>query len=517
MTAQLETPKDQPAISRTTAWVVIVGVGLAIWGLSVAFGRQPEPHPLGLGAIVHAEAAAKTIDRDHVSPRGWRLLAVFVPTIMGLMLRPLPGGAIVLLGLIVATIINATTLDQALAGYMHSSVWLVLAAYFISRALIKTGLARRIALTFVRLLGRRTLGLSYALVATDTVLAGMIPSNAARVGGVLLPITRSLAELYKSLPGNTAAFLGMFLMLNLYQADVVNCAMFFTGQASNPLAADEAAKAATAHGFSFQLSYGSWLFYAFVPGLVSLLVTPWLVYRLAKPTITHTPEAVEMARAELRAMGPPKFGEWVVIFVFAGVCTGWIICGLVLTGDEVSKMTCTLALAGAGVLLLSGVLTWDDCIHERGAWDVFIWYGGLVQLGTLLGRERVTKLFAVSVAGQLGGIHLLLLFLLVLLIYFYAHYGFASITAHIVSMYPAFVGVLIAAGAPPGVVLFSFAAVTNLSAGLTHYGTTPGPIIFSHGYVSQRMWWRTGLIMSVVNLAIWLSIGALWWKLLGLW
>jgi len=121
------------------------------------------------------------------------------------------------------------------------------------------------------------------------------------------------------------------------------------------------------------------------------------------------------------------------------------------------------------------------------------------------------------VAGQLGGLHLLLLILLVLLIYFYAHYGFASITAHIVSMYPAFVGVLLAAGAPPGLVLFSFAAVTNLSAGLTHYGTTPGPIIFSQGYVEQRTWWQTGLVLSVVNLTIWLSLGAVWWKLLGLW
>src|SRR5262249_4669293 len=120
------------------------------------------------------------------------------------------------------------------------SVWLMLTAYFMSRALIKTGLARRIALNFVRLLGGNTLGLSYALVATDTVLAGMIPSNAARVGGVILPVTRSLAELYKSFPGATASLLGMFLMVTIYQADMVNCALYLTGQASNPLAARQA-------------------------------------------------------------------------------------------------------------------------------------------------------------------------------------------------------------------------------------------------------------------------------------
>src|SRR5205807_39486 len=183
--------------------------------------------------------------------------------------------------------------DQALAGYADASVWLVLAAYFLSRALIKTGLARRIALTFVRLLGRNTLGLSYAVVGTDVVLAGMIPSNAARVGGVVLPITRSLAELYRSHPGRTAGLLGTFLMLTLYQADVVACALFLTGQASNPLAASQAE---TLTGGAVQLSYGRWALYALLPALASLLLVPWLVYRLSRPAVTRTPEAVEMAR-----------------------------------------------------------------------------------------------------------------------------------------------------------------------------------------------------------------------------
>lgn len=473
-----------PAVS----WALMLALGLGIWAWDVVLERRPEG----------------------VNAQGWQLLAIFLPTILGLMLRPLPGGAIVLIALTVAILTQTLNVEEALGGFAHGSVWLVLAAYFMSRGVIKTGLARRIALTFVRLLGGNTLGLSYALVATDTVLAGMIPSNAARVGGVVLPIARSLAELYKSFPGSTAGLLGTFLMLNLYQADIAACAMFLTGQASNPMAAD-AARSVTRG--AVDLHYGNWLLYAGVPSVVSLLVVPYLTYRWTRPGIRHTPQAVDMARQELIAVGPIRGGELVVLLVFVGVCVSWILDGFLFQGRNVAG----IALGGAGVLLLAGVLTWEDAVTERAAWDVFIWYGGLVQLGTLLKDTNIPDVFAQSVALELQSLPVILLFLVTLLVYFYAHYAFASITAHIVSMYAAFVGVLIAAGAPPALAACSFAFMTNLSAGLTHYGTTPGPIIFSTNYVPMETWWRVGFGLSIVNLAIWLSVGLAWWKVMGLW
>jgi len=465
------------------AWSLILGLGIGIW--------------------IWRPAA-------EVSPKGWQLLAVFLPCVLALMLQPLAGGAVVLLAVITTVLVGALDLPEALGGYMDPTVWLVLAAYFLARAFIKTGLARRIALLFIRRLGHNSLGLSYALMASNTVLAGMIPSNAARVGGVMLPITRSLAEIYKSHPGPTAGLLGAFLLVTLYQADVVACALFFTGQASNPLAARQAAQLTEqVAGGPVILSYGNWLWYALVPAVTSLLVVPCLTYRLARPEITRTPEATEFARAELNSMGPLKREERVLAVVFSGVCLLWIFGG----ADAITLV----ALSGAALLLLAKILSWDDVINERSAWDVFIWYGGLIQLGKKLNETGVLSHFAKAVAGQFSGWNWLALFVVVLLIYFYAHYAFASITAHIVSMYPAFVPVLIAAGAPAPLVVCSFAFFANFAAGLTHYGTTHGPIIFSVGYVSQRTWWRVGFLLSLVHIAIWLTVGMLWWKMTGLW
>lgn len=478
--------KHTPLLPAGISWTLILGlaVTIAIW--------RPGAGTAG------------------IAPNGWRLLAVFLPCILALMLQPIPGGAVVLIAVLATVLVGALPLDKALGGYADPSVWLVLAAYFLARAFINTGLARRIALLFIRKIGHTTLGLSYAIVAANTVLAGMIPSNAARVGGVMLPITHSLAELFKSSPGASAALIGTYLMLALYQGDVMACALFFTGQASNPLAAAQGAELTKGlAGGPVALSYGNWLWYASVPALASLLVIPYLVFRLAKPRVTHTPEAADFARAELEAMGRPQRNETLLIAIFAITCAAWIFGG--------AANVTLAALAAVGALLLTRVLVWEDIASERAAWDVFIWYGGLIQLGKQLKETGLLNLFAREVAANFTGWHWLPLFVTMLLIYFYAHYAFASITTHIVSLYPAFVAVLLATGAPPGLVVLSFACFGNFCAGLTHYGTTPAPIVYGLGYTSLAEWWRTGLVMSLVNVGIWLTVGMWWWRVVGLW
>jgi len=76
---------------------------------------------------------------------------------------------------------------------------------------------------------------------------------------------------------------------------------------------------------------------------------------------------------------------------------------------------------------------------------------------------------------------------------------------------------LLALGTPPGLAVFLLLFFTNLAAGLTHYGTLPAPIVFGAGYVSQNQWWKIGFLVSLVNLTIWLGVGMVWWKLIGLW
>ena len=441
-----------------------------------------------------------------ITPQSWRLLAIFVATIVGSIARPLPGGAMVLLGVSALALTGALPIESALKGYADPIVWLVLAAFMISRGMIKTGLGHRIALLFVRAIGQSTLGLGYALVSTDMLLASVIPSNAARAGGIIFPVAKSVAEAYDSRPGPTARRLGAFLMPLIYQCDVIICAMFLTGQASNVLIAKFARDVT-----GIELSYPLWLLSAIVPGLVSLIVVPLLLYRIYPPEIKRTPEAASKAAMDLKLMGPMSSHEKLMLLVFVLVAVLWMTTWLHGINYAV------VALLGICVLLLTGVLEWVDVVTERGAWDVFIWYGGLVRMAEALGETGITKRFAESAASLTSGWKWWAALAVLLLIYFYAHYAFASITAHATAMYIPFLIVIIASGAPPALAVLSLAYFSNLNASLTHYGTTPAPIYFGSGYVTQKTWWGIGLVMSVVNIVIWTTIGFVWWKVLRWW
>jgi len=443
---------------------------------------------------------------EGIARPSWHLLAIFLATIVGLIAQPMPGGAVVLLGVLALAVTGTMPVGEALSGYADPIVWLVLAAFFFARGMIKTGLGRRIAFLFIRAVGRHSLGLGYALAATDLVLATIIPSNGARCGGIIFPIARSLAEAYDSRPGDSARRLGAFLMVLVYQCEVIVCAMFLTGQASNPLIAKFAEQVT-----GVSLTYARWALGALVPGALSFLLIPLLLYRLFPPEQRHTPKAAALAEAELKRLGPMSRQEKTMLAVFLIVASLW------MTMSWHGLHYAVIALLGIALLLLGGVLTWEDVTSERSAWDVFLWYGGLVRMGGALGETDLTRRFAEAAAAVTAGWSWWGALLLLALVYFYAHYGFASITAHATAMYTPFLIVVLAAGAPAPLAVHALAYLSNLMAGLTHYGTTPAPIYFGAGYVAQTTWWRLGLIASWVNLAIWFGIGPAWWKMLGWW
>jgi DASS family divalent anion:Na+ symporter len=242
------------------------------------------------------------------------------------------------------------------------------------------------------------------------------------------------------------------------------------------------------------------------------MITPPLLYRLFPPEVTYTPDAAKFARVELEKMGRMTWREKVMLCVFAFVALMWATTNR-LHGVDYS----VVAMAGVCLLLLTNVISWEDALAERAAWDVFVWYGGMVRMAEALGESGITKKFAESSAGFTAGWKWWAALGLLSLIYFYAHYGFASISAHALAMYTPFLIVVTLAGAPPFLAAALLAYFSNLSAGLTHYGTTPGPIYFGADYVSQQKWWQLGLIASVANILIWASVGLVWWKILGWW
>ena len=349
--------------------------------------------------------------------------------------------------------------------------------------------------------------LGYALHLTDLTLATGVPSITARGGSIVFPIARSISTLYNSEPGPTASRLGTFLMTSMYQTSGVAAAMFFYSSAANLLVGDLAREFA-----GIEITWASWFLAGLVPGIVSSLLVPLLVIRLVPPEVRHTPAAPEFAQKELDRLGPVRGTEAVVAAAFIGLIGFWVL------SSYVAWLSAALvAFVGLGILFVSGALTWNAALGERSAWDIYVWYGGLVTMGGLLNETGSTAAFAGLVGGWLAGVPWLVVLIAALVVYFYAHYFFASTTAHALALYGPFVALLAGAGVPAAVAVYALVYLNNLQAGLTHYGTTTAPIIFVENYVSFVDWWRTGLIVSLLNLVVWLSVGIAWWRILGLW
>ncbi len=437
----------------------------------------------------------------------WHLLGIFLGTIFAIVSKTLPMGGCALVALSALTLTETLSIKEALSGFSYPVIWLIVLAFFVAKSFIKTGLGIRLAYHFVSLIGKKSLGLSYGMALTDLALSPAIPSNTARAGGILFPIVKSLAVAFDSHPKDQASRrkIGAYLIQSLYQCNIITSAMFITAMAANPMIVE------IAGDMGIQITWGMWALAALVPGLISLLLIPYLLFKIYPPSIKETPEAPQIAKEHLQELGKIKWQELVTLAVFLLMMVFWI------AGPHLGIDSTTVALAGISILVITGVLTWNDLITEKSAWDTLFWFATLIMMASYLNKLGMIGWVSESVQDQMQAVDWHIAYPVLILVFYYIHYFFASNAAHVSSLFAAFCVVGIVSGVPPLLMTFSLAFCSTLSATLTHYGTAPAPILFGSGYVDLVTWWRLGAIVSFVHMPIWFIIGPIWWKVIGIW
>ena len=444
---------------------------------------------------------------------GWRVFAVFSATILSFILRPINMGPAVLLALIILAATSTlgedgkTSFQAAMAGYGNTTVWLVVGAFLIAGAMIRSGLGHRIALNCVSKFGKTTLGLGYATAVAEFILGPAIPSNTARGGGVMAPIVNSLARALGSTPENHTKRAGEYLMLNGSHLNLVTAAMFLTGMAANGLVAE----AASNSGQGIEFGWMTWVKGSIVPGLVSLLLLPWFLLKLLKPELHDTKAAQDEANEQLAKRGKWSMGEKIMLGVFILMLVLWA------TGKMHGMHTGVVALIGVMILVLTGTEKWEDITGNKEAWDAMVWLGGMVCMAGLLKDHGFIAWFAETMKGEVTGMGALATALTLALIYFYSMYGFSMLTGHITAMVAAFLALAVTAGAPAMLMVALLAYFSNLCGCLTNYSSGPVVIYSGFGYVPMGRWFKIGFIVSIFHLAVWLGVGLPYWKFLGWW
>lgn len=447
-----------------------------------------------------------------VTEDAWHLFAIFAATILGIILKAAPMGTMCMLALGVTALTQVLapgdagkSITKALTGFGDKVIWLIGISFFIARGFIKTGLGNRIAFLFIRIFGKSSLGLAYGLGLADLCLAPAIPSNTARGGGIIYPIMKSMAINFGSLPDKeeTHRKLGSFLTLNSYYMNLIASSMFLTGTASNPMCQKFAAN------LGINITWMSWAEAGFLPGLVAFFVVPFVLYKLYPPELKKTEDAPKVASQKLKEMGPISKNEWLMLLAF------FILLGLWIFGGALSIDATTTAFMGLTLLLLTSVLTWDDVKSEKGAWDTIVWFAVLVMMASSLNDLGFIGWFSGLIKTEISGLSWQVAFPVIVIVYFFSHYIFASATAHVAAMYAALLGVGVAVGVPPMLLAMMLGFVGSIYGVLTQYGHGPAPVFFGSGYVDLKAWWLRGLEIGVVLLIIYMVVGGLWMKVLG--
>jgi L-tartrate/succinate antiporter len=434
-----------------------------------------------------------------------RYFALFAAVIAALIVEPLPAAAVGFIGMAVAATSRLVAPDTegslrwAISGFANSTVWLVFAAFMFALGYEKTGLGRRIALKLVRALGSSTLGLGYAIMLAEVVLAPFTPSNTARSAGTVFPVIRNIPPLYGSHPGPTARRIGAYVMWVAFASTAVTSSMFVTALAPNLLAVGMVEKA-----IDHPIAMSEWV-RGFLPMAVVLVaVLPWLVYKVYPPEVKGGREVPQWAEGELDRMGPVTAREWQMGALALFTVLLWVF------GGELLEPT-TAALIAISVMLLLDIVGWDDIAGHRAAWSTLVLLATLVALADGLNKVGFIAWFARGSAYALSGFSPIVVMAGLITLFFLVHYLFASITAHTTAVLP----VVLAAGAAiPGMPLKPFAMLACYSLGLmgvlTPYATGPAPVYFGTGYISRRAFWSLGLLFGVLFLAVLLGIGAPW-------
>lgn len=462
---------------------------------------------------------------EGLTTKAWTLLAIFLTTILAIILKVMPIGVMAMMAMTIVAITQVTStsskgaITDALSSFSNPLIWLIVVAILVARGLKKTGLGKRIGLFFITVLGSRTIGIGYGLTICELVLAPFTPSNTARGGGIVHPIMKSIATAFDSDPAyGTERKIGSYLSLVNMHANTITSGMFITATAPNPLVVNFVAQVTNQ---DFHLSWTTWALCMLVPGATCLLFMPMIVYLLAPPEIKATPHAVDYASAERKRMGAISAGEKTMLGTFGILLLLWANVPAMLFGAAYTLDPTVVAFFGLFILIITGTIDWDDVLSEKSAWDTLIWFGALVMMAEQLNKTGVITWFSDILRNGIAsaGMGWESAATLLVLLFVFSHYFFASTTAHISAMMLAFLTVGVALVPPDYVVpfLLMMVAGSTIMMTLTHYATGTSPIIFGSGYVSLGKWWMVGFVMCIIELAIYATLGIAWWKVLGLW
>lgn len=451
--------------------------------------------------LILASAILWKLKPDGISEIGWHLLIIFISTIITIISAPMPLGALAILSLTATVVTGTLSTSEALSGFNSDISWLILLALFVSESISKSGLGMRIAYYLIGKSRNSLISLSYTLVICELILSPAIPSAVARGSGIIYPILTSLIEVLNK--KEKKEDINFYLIKVCFNSTVITSAITLTAMAANPLIISIAGT------FGINISWNTWFIAAIIPGLLNLILMPIILYYILKPNDIDISEVKEFAKNQLDSLKAFTKEEILITSTLIGLITLWIF------GDYLEINATETILIGCSLLLITGIITWDEVIANKKAWEIFIWFSTLLMLSEYLVKFGAISWINEGIQYLIHGIDKTIMIPVALFLFFYLHYLFVSITAYVSILFAPFLIILLNLGIPEKISVMVLAIIAILSGGLTHYTIGIAPSYYSISGVKVQKWCKIGFFISTINVLIWLTVCAIWWKFIN--
>jgi DASS family divalent anion:Na+ symporter len=284
-------------------------------------------------------------------------MGIFVGMIILLISNIIPAWASCLGALALMVVFKVGTLPEVYNAFAGSIVWLLIAVFAFSIAVINSGLLTRLALRLLMVFPKNYRGQVLSLMTVGTILSPIIPSSNAKVN-LLIPIATEMTKVVGYEKKSKAA-LGLFT--GTFMPPYIGSHAFLTGNAN-------VAFMIGIMGLSF--SWIGWLQLTWVWLIIILLGTYIFCMTYCKPK-----EKLELPenyyKDKYAELGKMTFGEIISAIIIVFCLVMWIT--QPLHGIDAGMVS----LIGVILLALFGVLT-TKAFQTQIPWDLLMFIGALI-------------------------------------------------------------------------------------------------------------------------------------------
>ncbi|MBM6824392.1 DASS family sodium-coupled anion symporter [Veillonella magna] len=397
-------------------------------------------------------------------------------------------------------------LSLAISGYSNTAWALVAAAMFISVAMTKTGLDRRIAISVLSKVGTKVSRIYIGVIATGFILSFFVPSSTARLA-CLIPIILGIIE---NLGVNKHSRFASLLVIGAAQADTLWNIMVQTAAAQNLIAVGFINSQLHTH-----ISWLNWLLAAAPFSLIMVVIYYFLSLKLIKPEFSELPGGKEQIQRMKDAMGPMSFDEKKLLTISI------ILLGFWATGGKLHSFdTSTTTIVAIALFFMPGIGIMDwKFAQPRIGWGSIVMFGVGISLGTALLKTKAAlwladafiNAFSLDQAGALALIAIIAAFLILI------HLGFASATALAAAMIPIVISIFQRV-ALPGI---DAAAATMILQFSVCFGfilpvnSPQGMVAYSSDTFEVKDFIKTGVPITIIGYILLVVMAATYWHWLG--